>query len=461
MNAPIPASRMGAPRVAIVGAGVAGAMAAYRLKQAGCTPVVFEATGEVGGRARTLKRKGFIFDTGAVGLLGSYTRTRDVAQQLGMANEFLTLKPVGAIPRDGVLRYLDMNKPIRSFLFSDLFSFSSKLKLVRVVRDVMRLGKHLNYEDVEALVPHDTETVEQYSKRALNQELYDYLADTLTRGAWLAPGEQASVIQFLWTAKNFTPHMYSLKGGMNSLALRLLQGIDLRLDTPMLNIDERVGEVQVSYRSAESEISEHFDGCIIATPPRAALPLFPQMIAAQRAYFESARYSRSVNLHFALSSKPKPNALYIMVPKRECADITTIFQDHLKSPDRAPAGKGMVSVFLRAEWCDQRYETPDEQVIPEVMNKLRPWFGDLSEHVEDVVVQRWSECALLVKPGIFVDMSRHFASVDSQARVQLAGDFAPFSSVNTAVVSGENAARLLAQRLVSGVAVKKSLANAT
>lgn len=462
MNAPLPQARYvaGSPRVAVIGAGVAGAMAAYRLKEAGCTPVVFESTNEVGGRARTLRRKGFIFDTGAVGLLGSYTKTRNVAQQLGMQDQFLTLKPMGAIPRDGVLRYLDMRKPIRSFLFSDLFSFSSKLRLARVVRDVARLGKHLNYEQVEALVPHDTETVEQYSKRALNDELYDYLADTLTRGAWLAPGEQASVIQFFWTAKNFTPHMYSLKGGMNSLPLRLLEGIEVRLNTSVLNVDERAGEVRVSYRSADGEVSESFDACVIAAPPRQALPLFPQMIKAQREYFESTRYSRSVNLHFGLSKRPKTPALYIMVPRRECADITTIFQDHLKSPDRAPEGKGIVSVFLRAEWCEQRYESPDAQVISEVMNKLRPWFGDLSEHTEEVVVQRWSECALLVKPGIFADMSRHFASIDPQARVQLAGDFAPFSSVNTAVVSGENAARLLTQRLMCDPARPIALASA-
>lgn len=448
MNASLPPSRPGAPRVAIVGAGVAGAMAAYRLKQAGCVPTVFEAGSDIGGRARTLKRSGFIFDTGAVGLLGSYTKTRDVAQQLGMQDQFLTLRPTGAIPRDGVLRYLDMQRPIRSFLFSDLFSLSAKLRLVRVVRDVLRLGKHLNYEDVEALVPHDTETVQQYSNRALGSELYEYLADTLTRGAWLAPGEQASVIQFFWTAKNFTPHMYSLKGGMNALALRMLEGLDVRLGTPVVNVDERPGEVQLSYRSQDGEIFESFDACVIATPPRAALPLFPQMIGAQRAYFEGARYSRSVNLHFALSKKPKPHALYIMVPKRECADITTIFQDHLKSPDRAPQGKGMVSVFLRAEWCEQRYETPDDRLVPEVLSMLRAWFGDLGSSLEDVVVQRWPECALLVKPGIFAEMSRHFAATNPQARVQLAGDFAPFSSVNTAVVSGENAAKLIAQRLL-------------
>lgn len=452
-------SASGVPRVAIVGAGVAGAMAAYRLKTQGYTPVVFESTGEIGGRARTLREKGFIFDTGAVGLLGSYTKTRDVAREIGMEDRFLTIKPNGAIPRDGVLRYLDMRHPIRSFLTTDLFSLSAKLRLIRVVRDVLRLGSHLNYEQVEALVAHDTETVEQYGRRALNDELFHYLADALTRGAWLAPSEQASVIQFFWTAKNFTPHMYSLKGGMNSLAIKLLENLDVRLNTAVLNIDERPGSVQLTTRGSTGESSETFDGCVLAVPPGAALPLFPQMIAAQREYFANAQYSRSVNVHFALSKPPQSKALYIMVPKRENPDVTTIFQDHLKSPDRAPPGKGMVSVFMRAEWCEKNYETADAKVIDEVAGKLKSYFGDLQAQAEHIVTQRWPYCALLVRPGIFGEMSKHYRSINPNARVQLAGDYAPFSSVNTAVVSGEKAAKLLAGRLGSAAPQTQALAS--
>ena len=45
----------GAPRVVIVGAGLAGMTAAWRLKQAGVTPVIYDASGRVGGRAFTLR----------------------------------------------------------------------------------------------------------------------------------------------------------------------------------------------------------------------------------------------------------------------------------------------------------------------------------------------------------------------------------------------------------------------
>jgi oxygen-dependent protoporphyrinogen oxidase len=168
--------------------------------------------------------------------------------------------------------------------------------------------------------------------------------------------------------------------------------------------------------------------------------MYPQVSGEQRNYLEGISYSRSVNIHLGLAKKPPYPAMYIMVPKRECADITTIFLDHLKAPDRAPPGKGLISVFLRSEWCAARYGTNDEAVLSEVLDKLRMYFGDLESMVEKSVVQRWENCALMITPGIFRLMSGFKRATTAKTRVQLAGDFAQFSSVNAAIVSGERAA---------------------
>jgi oxygen-dependent protoporphyrinogen oxidase len=455
MSEPVPRSLSTAGNkatIAVVGAGVAGAMAAHRLRAAGHHPIVFEAGDYIGGRARTLRKNGFMFDTGAVGLLGSYTRTKDLAAEIGMSDQFLTLQPIGAIPRDGTLRPLDMSRPIRSFLSTDLYSVQSKLKLLKMVAHVWRLRKKLDYEQVDGLVPFDVETVQEYSLRELNQELYEYLTGVLVRGAWLAPAEEASVIQFLWTAKNFTPHMFSLIGGMNSLPINLLNGIEVKLNSTILNVDEAEGEVKVTYQDGEGQHTKSFDACVIAVPPSKALSVFPQMREGQKQYLQNIEYSRSVNVHFGLSKKPERPELYVMVPKRECADITTIFLDHLKAPDRAPPGKGIISVFLRAEWCRANYETDERKVLDDVIGMLGRYYGDLASTVEESVVQRWEHCALMVKPGIFSRMSAYYQSIDPNSRVQLAGDFIPFSSVNTAVVSGERAAMRLDSKLRDAIA---------
>jgi renalase len=56
-------------RIGVIGAGVAGLAAARELAQAGHEPVVFEQTGEVGGRVATRLVGEFAFDTGATSVV--------------------------------------------------------------------------------------------------------------------------------------------------------------------------------------------------------------------------------------------------------------------------------------------------------------------------------------------------------------------------------------------------------
>lgn len=51
--------------IAVIGAGISGLAAAHVLKDAGYTVTIFEQSRDVGGRATTQKRDGFIYDSGA------------------------------------------------------------------------------------------------------------------------------------------------------------------------------------------------------------------------------------------------------------------------------------------------------------------------------------------------------------------------------------------------------------
>jgi monoamine oxidase len=84
---PIVATASSAPRVVIVGAGLAGLTCAYRLRQAGIAATVYEANSGVGGRTWTLRDffdDGQIAENGGEFISSEHTAIRDLAQEMGL-----------------------------------------------------------------------------------------------------------------------------------------------------------------------------------------------------------------------------------------------------------------------------------------------------------------------------------------------------------------------------------------
>jgi monoamine oxidase len=76
-----------APRVVVVGGGLAGLTCAYRLKQAGVNAQLYEASDRIGGRCWTQRgdfAEGQIAEHGGELIDQSHTQTRQLAQELGL-----------------------------------------------------------------------------------------------------------------------------------------------------------------------------------------------------------------------------------------------------------------------------------------------------------------------------------------------------------------------------------------
>lgn len=100
--------------VAIVGAGLSGLTAGYRLQQAGWQVDVFEATNAVAGRVQTVRRDRYAIDIGASALGTTYRSYIGLAEEIGV--QLRLAAPVVGVRRSGLNHHLDMNKMVRSGL---------------------------------------------------------------------------------------------------------------------------------------------------------------------------------------------------------------------------------------------------------------------------------------------------------------------------------------------------------
>ena len=427
-------------RTAIVGAGIAGLGAARRIQQSGGTPVVFEAEDRVGGRIKTIRRGGFVFDVGAFIYLGSYAESTREMRDVGLGPQMHKFDAFGAMPRGGELNFLDLSTPL-SLLGTHYLSGRAKLKLAKLLFFLARHWKDLNYTDASGVAAIDTDTVSTYSRRELSEELLDYVTAVVVRGPWLSDPSYASVGQLLWTLKNFfKPYFYGLDDGMDALPRAMAaQLAEVRLATPVTNVTDAGDRVEVTFAENGRQRTEEFANAVITTTTGTALEIYPQISGFAREYYENTDYICSVNCHIALSERPANPATYIMCSPREQPDLCGVIVDHLKANNRCPPGNGMLTTFCRHEWCLDNLESPDDKVIDSVLRSIAPYYGDLSSQIVDYEIGRWRDVVPIMHQGRFRAVDRFMRETDPTARIQLAGDIGPIPGVNGALVSGQAA----------------------
>ena len=83
-------------RVAVVGGGLAGLAAAYRLQRLGADPLVLEASPGFGGKVRTERVEGLVLEEGPDSFLVRKPEVIELCQELGISGELVPLPPGGS-----------------------------------------------------------------------------------------------------------------------------------------------------------------------------------------------------------------------------------------------------------------------------------------------------------------------------------------------------------------------------
>ncbi|CAH9105636.1 unnamed protein product [Cuscuta epithymum] len=161
-------------RVAVVGAGISGLAAAYKLKLQGLNVTVFEADGRAGGKLRSGSRDGLVWDEGANTMTETEMEVQLLLDSLGLREkqQFPISQNKRYIVRNGAPVLLPLN-PIQ-VITSNFLSVGSKLQILK--EPFLWMNKKLPKEsDVN-------ESVGQFFQRHFGKEVVDYLVDPFVAG---------------------------------------------------------------------------------------------------------------------------------------------------------------------------------------------------------------------------------------------------------------------------------------
>jgi oxygen-dependent protoporphyrinogen oxidase len=179
-----PASQSRTPPVlpvAVLGAGITGLTAAWRLRQAGIPAVVLEASGRCGGAIETVREGDWLLESGPNSLLEGPAEASDLIEALGMGPRRLY---AGESAKHRYVLKRGRMEPMPAspfqFLGTRLFSWRAKLSLAgEVFRPRGR--------------PGGDETLADFTVRRLGREFLDYAVDPFVGGVYAGDPAQLSV----------------------------------------------------------------------------------------------------------------------------------------------------------------------------------------------------------------------------------------------------------------------------
>ncbi len=367
-------------RAIVVGAGISGLAAAFKLAERGVTVTVLEATDEPGGSIKTVHRDGFLLEAGPDSFLTEKPAALELCRTLQIEDQVIATNSKwrrSFIALDGQLHPIPQGfyllAPVRlgSFLATPLLSWPGKL---RAAADLW-LPRGPEQAD---------ESLASFVRRRFGAELLERLAQPLVAGIYTADMEtlslRATFPKFLdmetqhrsvilglrkrnaartnqaashstsLTASGARYGLFAtLKDGLGTLVKALLA----RLPAGGITYGESV--TNLSRAASGWRLDTHggrtyeVDAVCLALPAHVAGRLLKPVDETLAGLLQGIRYASTatVNLGYAREQIGHPlDGFGFVVPASEGRRLLAVTFSHVKFPDRAPEGKALLRAFV-------------------------------------------------------------------------------------------------------------------
>jgi len=385
--------------IAIVGAGITGLTAAYRLHERGFRVTVFESAPQPGGSVRTLREGGYLIETGPNSLQYGAPALKRLVRDLGLEGDVVPAGPLAKrrfLVRGG--RFVPVPASPPAFLATPLFSLRTKLAIFTELLSRPRV-RTTDLNLAEMVRSHFT------------QELVDYAVNPLIAGIYAGDPAKLSVKHAfppLWEAER--SHGSILRGLMAASKARKARGepgvapiVSFRLGLQMLTdtlaarlppgalaLDTTVETVipgrphrLIWKQKGQATGAAEFDGVVLAIPAGGLAQLTFGTLGERRlAALDTIPHPPVSSLFLGYRREQVAHPLDGfggLVPAIERRDVLGILFSSSLFPGRAPEGHVGLTVFVGGMRQPEHARLGTPQLLERVARDLKDLVGASGE----------------------------------------------------------------------------------
>jgi oxygen-dependent protoporphyrinogen oxidase len=428
-------------KIIVVGGGIAGLAAAWRLQRAGHEVTVLEREPAIGGRMRSERRGAFIVDRGAQFVFSGYADLHALAEEVGLADQ---VRPIhrtrNAMFRDGHFLGSDP-KSLLSLLRSPLLSLRSKMILPRILWHVWKHRRNLNPRYPHLAASLDVEDMATFLRRIVGEETFEYVFAPAFSATFLSEPEEISAAFVLLTLRFLLGgfDLQSFEGGIGRLTEALAVRLPVQTNCNVRRVESHRDGARVVYEDHDDFREAVADSVVVALPGSLVQRVCETLTTSERAFFRNVRYNRGIVVFLMTANAPATLPYYgVAFPRSEGLALYGVAVAHHK-PGSAPAGTGLLSATLNTLAAERMWNESDEAILALVLSNLeRTPIGQLQ--LVDSFVCRWDPMLPQFYPGYLPHLAHFLARHDRSPRLAFAGDYLIGPYTEAAVMSGVRAA---------------------
>jgi oxygen-dependent protoporphyrinogen oxidase len=474
------------PRIIVVGGGISGLAAAYRLTDlneqhhSGLEIALLEAGERLGGCISTERVGEFLVEAGPDSLISEKPWALDLCERLGLGARLVATNParqgVSVVHRgrleplpEGFL--LMAPTRLRPFIATRLFSWGGKLRMA-----------------AELFLPRgasqDDESLADFVCRRFGREALERVVQPLIGGIYAADPENLSLaatmprfLEMERACRSVTWAMWREQrrralsrrpesGARWSLFLSLTGGLQELVDTIAGRLPDRTVQLgahvinltwsstKKSWIAATNRGQLEADGVILAAPAYSAAAMLASVAPELSQELREIAYGSTATVSLAYRESEVPPALGfgLIAPAVESRKILACTFSSLKYPGRAPEGFVLLRAFVGGALQPHLFEQDDAAMEAVVRRELAELLGITAEPLFHRI-HRHPRSMPQYQVGHLAHVQRIESQVGKLPGLALAGNAYRGVGIADCVRSGETAAENIFRAIENGEAI--------